>query len=188
MRSREVLRKVFESILSAYVRAYPEKPDLRCYAEKIDDYLREAEIRGGKVVRAFVEDLKRTAGEEKDVYVDLSDVLSELRRTVKDLEMRRREFASKLISKLSSDEITKVGVEAHKIAARIFSVGIESYECPACLMNNRKSKLMNAGNFHLCPVCFALYVERDSELSFVHRLSEMDIELAIDLLWCTDSD
>ncbi len=179
---KELLRKVFESILNAYISAYPEKPELRGFAKKIDDYVVLAELRGGKAVRAFVEELRRIVGEEREVCVDATEVLAELKRVARGFEMRRRELASRLISTVSSDELLRVGVDAHKIAANALAAGVESYICPACNMNRRKSLMLRTKDFHFCPVCLAIYVERSGELKFVHRLRSEDVELAIDLL------
>lgn len=177
---RRLLIKIFESILNAYISAYPDNPELRSFARKLDDYVVMAETEGGRAVRTFVEDLRRVV--EEEVYVDTSEVLSELRRVARNFEMRRRELAGRLISTLSSDKTLRVCVDAHKIAANALAAGVESYACPACSKNRRKSIMLRSEDYHFCPVCLAIYVEREGEPKFVHRLRGEDVELAADLL------
>lgn len=177
---KKLLTKIFESILNAYISAYPDNSELRNFARKLDDYVLLAEMEGGRAVRTFVEDLRKVVNE--DVYVDTAEVLSELRRVARSFEIKRREFASRLISTLSSDKTLKAGVEAHKIAANALAAGVESHDCPACSKNRRKSTMLRSGDYHFCPLCLAIYVERKGKLSFVHRLRDEDVELAVDLL------
>jgi len=175
----QLLRRIFESILAAYIRTYPEKEALKVF--EIDEYVRKAKLMGGEAVRIFVEDLKKIVEVEgeREVFVDTYSVLRELRRVAKKLEMREREFISRLMSGM--DEVTRAKVNAHRIVAEILSKLKESSYCPACSAKGIKS-VMLGDKFQLCPNCLALYADTGGKIRFVHRLSPADLELAVDLL------
>ncbi len=182
-----ILKNIFKTILDAYINAYPEKSDeLRKFEKRLDYYVSLAKSIGGRSVRVFLEELRALEGvESKDIFVDVSSVVKELREAIKDFELKKRELVAKFISeKLKSTnsefvEVTKIGVESHRRVAKMLSEPIESFDCPACARNKRKARLLTDGKWHFCPLCWALYIEKDGQLNFVHRLSELDLELAI---------
>ncbi len=189
---REIISAALISILKVYYDAYPEKrEELREIESRMEDYIALSEDIGGKVVRVFLNDILKIipsdACIERHLEITASFLIENLKMKLRELEMEKMRLIGKIISSKGHSmhrewvEITKAKAEGYKRVAKILSNPKEGKDCPSCLMNGRKSKLLSdeESNWFYCPVCNALYIQKD-ELIFIHRLSELELDMAFD--------